>query len=37
VFVDDRLLIRIDPPEVFKSASPQNTFLFSPVIKRRKI
>lgn len=37
VFTDDRLSIRIDPPEVFKSASPQNTFLFSPMIKRRKI
>jgi hypothetical protein len=37
VFSDDRLSIRIDPPEVFKSATPQNTFLFSPMIKRRKI
>lgn len=37
VFVDDRLSIRIDPPEVFKSASAQSTFLFSPVVKRRKI
>jgi hypothetical protein len=37
VFTDDRLSIRIDPPEVFKSASPLNTFLFSPIIKRRKI
>jgi len=37
VFTDDCLSIRIDPPEVFKSASPLNTFLFSPIIKRRKI
>ncbi len=37
VFTDARLSIRIDPPEAFRSASPQNTFLFSPMIKRRKI
>lgn len=37
IFVDDRLSIRIETPDAFKSASPAQTFLFSPVIKRRKV
>lgn len=37
IFVDDRMSIRIEPPEVFKAASPAQTFLFSPVVKRRKM
>lgn len=37
IFVDECVSIRIDPPEVFKAASPAQTFLFSPVVKRRKV
>ncbi len=37
IFVEERLSIRIDTPEAFKSASPAQTFLFSPVVKRRKV
>ncbi len=37
IFVDGSITICIDPPDVFKAASPAQTFLFSPVVKRRKV